>query len=152
MNYMADPAALSIIGSFIAFAGTIVLAFSLGGVIAELKLSVKAIYATITSIVAGGDIYLFEGWEGRVSRAITKVGRLTYLGLFLVVISLLFQGYSIYVANVQAKNGTTLVKEIKVSLDDSKQKIALLQGTIEKLSSKIKRFESNSNSKKQSIK
>lgn len=95
---MINSEYVSIVGAVLAFVGTIVLTFSLGKVLWEFMFSIDAISTSIESIADGGDIYVIQGLHKRISTAISASKRPTWIGIILVFISMLMQGYSLYLS------------------------------------------------------
>ena len=95
---MINSEYVSIVGAVLAFVGTIVLAFSMGKVLWEFMFSIDAISTSIESIADGGDIYVFQGLHERISKAISSSKKPTWIGIILVFISMLMQGYSLYLS------------------------------------------------------
>lgn len=95
---MINSEYVSIVGAVLAFVGTIVLAFSMGKVLWEFMFSIDAISTSIESIANGGDIYVIQGLHKRISKAISASKRPTRIGIILVFISMLMQGYSLYLS------------------------------------------------------
>ena len=113
MQYLTSPELISLTGSVIAFIGTVIMAFSLGGVFWELKFGLEALSSTIESITSGGDIFVFRGLEERVQRALKKARPLTFVGLFFITTSIILQSISLYFNNLKTEETTTKVVQIQ---------------------------------------
>lgn len=148
MNYLTDPAFLSLIGSIIAFIGTVVLTFSLGGVLREFRIAVNALSMTIESITGGGDICVFTGLEKRIKTALKKSMIPTMIGLGLIMFSVVVQGYSINLSTNQSAKTSVAINEVQQSLNENKQQLSTLQVTSVKLNARIQSIESKLGKKK----
>jgi hypothetical protein len=121
MQYFTSPELLTITGATIAFVGTIVLAFSLGGVFRELKFALSALSTTFESFISGGDIYVFNGLEKRIKIALKRVNIPIFIGLGLLVLSIFVQGISAYFSIVKSRSVTdTLNISQEISSENQK--------------------------------
>lgn len=89
---MPVPALLSLIGLVLGFAGTIILAFSLNGLLAGLALASKAHDFAIEQLSAPeGDVVIFTGTNKHIERGEKRGTWLIWIGLLLVAASFVGQ-------------------------------------------------------------
>ncbi|EPR2254643.1 hypothetical protein [Enterobacter hormaechei] len=135
---MINSEYVSIFGAVLAFVGTIVLAFSLGKVLWEFMFSIDAISTSIESIADGGDIYVFQGLHKRISKAISASKKPTWIGIILVFISMLMQGYSLYLSfesnKINSMKYDKGINEVHDEITETKNTLNILNS---KLLSKI---------------
>lgn len=137
MNYLVNPEIVTLFGTFLAFVGTVILAFSMGRVFWELRFALDAISTTIESLVSNGNVYVFRGLEERISKAMKASKWPTLTGLFLVAIAMPIQGYSLYLS---AKNTDNLISSIQQANDlagANKQSIGAANISITTLKSEV---------------
>jgi len=131
---MINSEYVSIFGAALAFVGTIVLAFSLGKVLWEFMFSINAISTSIESIADGGDVYVFQGLHKRMSKAISASKIPTWSGITLVFISMLMQGYSLYLSSESTKINSikynNRINEVHNEITETKNTLKLMSSNL----------------------
>lgn len=115
---------VSMIGSIIAFLGSIILAFSLGRVFWELRFALIAISASIESLARNGNVVIFTGLEEGLGKALKKSKIPTAIGLVLLCISMFAQGFSLYLNSNTTDNINSRISDLKSTLDNNVQSSA----------------------------
>ncbi|WP_368288735.1 hypothetical protein AB2B46_05200 [Kluyvera intermedia] len=131
---MINSEYVSIVGAVLAFVGTIVLAFSMGKVLWEFMFSIDAISTSIESIADGGDIYVFQGLHERISKAISSSKKPTWIGIILVFISMLMQGYSLYLSfesnKINSMKYENRINEVHDEITETKNTLNILNSKL----------------------
>ncbi|EDO6542860.1 hypothetical protein ACT48Z_001030 [Citrobacter freundii] len=131
---MINSEYVSIVGAVLAFVGTIVLAFSMGKVLWEFMFSIDAISTSIESIADGGDIYVFQGLHERISKAISSSKKPTWIGIILVFISMLMQGYSLYLSfesnKINSMKYENRINEVHDEITETKDTLNILNSKL----------------------
>lgn len=131
---MINSEYVSIVGAVLAFVGTIVLAFSMGKVLWEFMFSIDAISTSIESTADGGDIYVFQGLHERISKAISSSKKPTWIGIILVFISMLMQGYSLYLSfesnKINSMKYENRINEVHDEITETKNTLNILNSKL----------------------
>ena len=131
MCYLITPEYISITGSVVAFIGTVILTLSLGGIFWELKFALTALSTTLESFISGRDIFVFTGLEERIKKALKKVKIPTYIGLFLIIASIIIQSFSLYISHVNTEKYAYKTKQANFLSELNNDKIIKLHSTID---------------------
>ncbi len=115
---------VSMIGSIIAFFGSVILALSLGRVFWELRFALMAISASMESLARNGNLVIFTGLEKGLGKALKKSKMPTAIGLALLCISMFVQGFSLYLNSNTTDNVNSRISNIKSTLDNNVQSSA----------------------------
>jgi hypothetical protein len=99
MRYAAmDPKKIQLLSAVFGLVGGVILAFSLNGVISELRLAINALNASIATITVDRTTVVFDGLDRRLENAGRTSNVWVRVGLACLVISAGLAAWGIYAA------------------------------------------------------
>jgi len=128
--FFNSPEYMSISGAVFAILGSIVLAFAMSRVFWELGFGIKAISTSIQSISGRGDTFVFRGLDTRIERAQKYAKLPTFIGIFLVCLSLPFQAFSLYLSSIDAQKKEYMEQQKENEINS---KLEALQNKVESI-------------------
>ncbi|HHD7743593.1 TPA: hypothetical protein ACOWRG_004005, partial [Enterobacter hormaechei] len=81
-----------------------------------------------------GDIYVFQGLHERISKAISSSKKPTWIGIILVFISMLMQGYSLYLSfesnKINSMKYENRINEVHDEITETKNTLNILNSKL----------------------
>ena len=93
-----DAKNIALLAAIFGLVGSVILAFSLNRVLAEVRFAVDALSNSIESVVSKGDVFVFRGLDARLRTANRISNSWVRAGIYCLLTSAALAAWSIYAA------------------------------------------------------